>query len=932
MEKPQWIWIPGGGEDKNEFVCFRRSLPADRTLTTFKTLQISADSRYFLYLNGQFYGTGPGRCWPQTPWMDSYSLDDAYSRDQNLHIAVLVWHYGTSTSQYIHDTPGLSVRIIDESGKTGLVTDGSWKCARHSAYRQEVPRINISQPWMEDFDSRAFPYDWMMPDFYDAEWLPAQNVSSRFKSRIPRRSRIPLLQSEIKTPAALLRQRTINSSGQGIRIDYREAFYPGDTSTEDKLHIGFLVTCLLSAIEQSVTLTLLDRKWPLEIESIYVNGILYEILPEKNEVSIPLQKGDNLFTMDLSGAWQRLWVDLHFQAEAPLTFASPLPNMEIPFAAFGPIESISIGNIVCSDGYDLDKNHPDYRSIQSCGHPEELIPFKRLVSPGIQVFQDLPKHLSFGAVPTSPDFKELSPVRKIIIPYFPSGDGELLLDMGEEVSGFLELTLESQEEATLDILFFEYLKPGDIPEIPADLDTSLRLTTGGCPVRFRSVLRRGFRYMLVIIRSEAEVILSDLQVDQSLYPFTVIGSFSCSDPTLNMIDEICVRTLKLCREDSYVDSPAFEQALWLGDVKAMAGSNNLVFGDIKITENSLLLAADSLKETSLPDCHLPAGIHLQLTAWSLFWILTATEHISGNPSVSFEGEIYPALSQTLYHFISLINPDGLLETAAWNMLDWGGMETPYRGLIAHQNALLVKALVETAALPSALKRDRKTFTDTASSLRRAINHTFWSEDHHAYRDCMRDDGSPSPVFSIPTNLMMLYSHCVTDERQVKVKEFVLNPPEGTVLCGSPFLAGFLLDFLFQEGFTDQALNQIRTLWGSMLEEGSTTCWETFKGFYKDRLTRSYCHGWSCMPAELFRRYILGFTSTPGKHKVNLISPQPGTLKAAEGTIPLPEGLCSISWQIRDNLFDCTVIHPSGYEALIRIPEGLQTGRLELREG
>lgn len=128
--------------------------------------------------------------------------------------------------------------------------------------------------------------------------------------------------------------------------------------------------------------------------------------------------------------------------------------------------------------------------------------------------------------------------------------------------------------------------------------------------------------------------------------------------------------------------------------------------------------------------------------------------------------------------------------------------------------------------------------------------------------------------------------------------------------------------MFQENRSEEALRRIRSLWGPMVEEGSSTCWETFRGFYKDRLTRSYCHGWSCSPSELLRRHILGVPEEAGRRADLVLSPISAGLTFAEGSVPLPEGRLEVSWKIEGGCFFCTVETPPNYRVEVIPPPEL----------
>ena len=129
---------------------------------------------------------------------------------------------------------------------------------------------------------------------------------------------------------------------------------------------------------------------------------------------------------------------------------------------------------------------------------------------------------------------------------------------------------------------------------------------------------------------------------------------------------------------------------------------------------------------------------------------------------------------------------------------------------------------------------------------------------------------------------------------------------------------FYYDFLFEEGFGKMAVAGIKTQWSPMLEHGS--CWETFKGFYKDRLTRSYCHAWSSAPSYLFGAYILGIKPLlPGFAKIQ-IAPVPAGLKHAKGIVPIPAGNVYVEWRIKEQSFFCTITLPASIEYVFKAPE------------
>ena len=173
-----WIWLAKKDRDKNSYALFRRSIDL-KSIPKTATVDITADSRYELYINKSFVGHGPVRSWP-SPWpVDSYDIRHLLHAGDN-QIEILVTHFGISTFQYLHDDPGLIAQLkLDDQT---IVTDATWQAAAHSSYLWPAPRITCQQAWEEQFDARQYPND---SDFAPAKILrPAgQSPHDKFEPR-----------------------------------------------------------------------------------------------------------------------------------------------------------------------------------------------------------------------------------------------------------------------------------------------------------------------------------------------------------------------------------------------------------------------------------------------------------------------------------------------------------------------------------------------------------------------------------------------------------------------------------------------------------------------------------------------------------------------------------------------------------------------------
>lgn len=898
-----WIWDRSDEYEKNVWLCFRKAFVARGVASA--QLSISADARYTVSIDGNPVGRGPGRYWPFSIEVDPYEVT-RFLQDGEHVLAVEVNHYGTSTSQYIHQPGGLFAQLDLElvSGERQTICSGeTFRCLRCDAFLQNTSRVNVSQPYVEAYDARKMDERWKRPGFDDGNWplcVPAQDAAQKKAAMTPRD--IPSLAERRTYPRAVLRKRWTQPRGTGVTVDFGRAFYPNDTSTADKLQIGYLATSIHSDEERTCRFTLASKMWPFKPERFSVNGVVTVLDADQRSSEIRLRKGENLFLLDVSGAYQRYYIDLQFDCEG-ISFR--VEEYHCRFVGIGPFDHAVIGNIVCAEGFHVNWDDPRYQAAIHARSFEELRPYRALIRPidetdidddNIKTKACFQSVIQRHAVWTEDQHMAVpNGACSVVLPSLY--DTEYLVDFGTEVSGFVSIDLEAAAGTTVDLLGFEYL--GDAPEIPDDLNNSMRYIAGGGRAGYTFHRRAGFRYLLLTVRaSAAPSRIYEVSVLESNYPAAQAGSFRCSDETLNSIWQISKNALRLCMEDVFVDCPAFEQAYWIGDAYLTALYQFYVYGNAEIAKRSLRMAGQSLRRSRLPECHVPAGVSFVLSTWSLLWALAASEYYQYTGDLDFEREIYPAVRQTLDEFLRFRNTDGLLEIDAWNMLDWSGMDTPYHGVVTHLNGFLVRVL-RAAADMARRAGDTETaerYPLQADGISRAINAHLWDDARQAYVDCARD-GAKSGVVSLLTQAVLWLCGCVPEDRKPAVLRLLDDEPAYAVGFGTPFACFFLYEVLASRGRFDELIDDIRRRWSVMLAHGATTCWETFIGFYQERLTRSYCHAWSAVPCYMFGRYVLGVVPTaPGFSRIR-IEPHGCGLRAAEGAVPTPRGIIFVSWSM-----------------------------------
>ena len=168
----KWIWDKENLTEKNVWMCFNKKVTLDK-IPKELIAHISADSKYWLYINGEtvvFEGNvkrGPDK---NSGYYDSIDIAPFLKKGEN-SICALVWYWDNETS-YSYSGSGQGGFLFEaESKDITIISDKSWKVKRNGAY----------------VDSALYPPNYRLPEYsvyYDARedmsnWLnQAYDVSS----------------------------------------------------------------------------------------------------------------------------------------------------------------------------------------------------------------------------------------------------------------------------------------------------------------------------------------------------------------------------------------------------------------------------------------------------------------------------------------------------------------------------------------------------------------------------------------------------------------------------------------------------------------------------------------------------------------------------------------------------------------------------------
>jgi hypothetical protein len=921
--KAKWIWIRDNGELKtlkNIYLCARRVFYVPEDVKA-ANLRITADARYFLFVNGKRVGNGPIRGWQHSWFYDAYDLTPYLQAGVQNVLAVLVWQPGETTFQYPLGRGGLLAQldIVTNGGQEITVaTDRNWLVKTSEAYDQRTPRISVQQGFVEHYDAKK-DLGWTAQPFDDSNWTHATELGDvgvePWKRLVPRP--IPFLTSEPSYPVRVARVRVVKPPRIVHSFDLRPNFLEGDRLSNVHEITGIALTVVRVPEAREVKVTILSGAW-LATHNIRVNGEDVSSV-DRNTATLRLNKGENLVAFDVTASYHDWWFTTVWDAD--LEFKSPTGKEGVIWVTAGPFSS---------------REEEGFRLVWGSKSPEDIkaSPHVKPVSSEHEASDN-----AFARVVFSRELEEKARVENIgalclpneeIASIYPAeqGDVELLIDFGREVVGFLDFELSAPKDVVLDFYGFEAMHPRDDGGFDVQhtfgLNNVLRYRTREGWQSYTSVVRRGYRYLVLTARfprgERTPLRIKFVRCLLNTYPYEELGDFVCNDWELNEIWRMCRYTLRLCSEDTYVDCPAYEQTFWVGDARNEALVAYATYGGYQLARRCWLLAGESLFRSPLVESQVPSGWQNVLTAWSLLWVWACEEYYRYTGDEEFLREVYPYIAKQMYNIAErFIRADGLFEIEAWNMLDWAPMDTPGAGVVSHQNAMLVEAYRRSAKMARWLGKedDAVRFEALAERVKQAINEHLWDDKRGAYVDSIHADGKRSDTFSVQTQTIIYLCDAATEARKRIIRDHIYGRPDNFVWFGSPFALFFLMEAYAEDGEVQRILDLVRREWGAMIDYGATTAWETLSP-----QTRSHCHAWSAGPAFFLSSYVLGIrmkeTGECGVKKV-LVAPEPSDLKWARGRFPTKGGEVSVRWEKADREFTIWLALPCASSGDVVLP-------------
>jgi len=506
---------------------------------------------------------------------------------------------------------------------------------------------------------------------------------------------------------------------------------------------------------------------------------------------------------------------------------------------------------------------------------------------------------------------------------FASGGVYIVLDMGREEAGLLEIELDTNAGAIVDVGWGEHLDDLRVRTHVDQRNFGIRYVCKDGRQTFTNYyLRVAGRYLQLHVTGVTEkFILHYAGLRPTEYPVRQRGTYQSPDRLMNQTYLTSIRTLQLCMHEHYEDCPWREQALYANDGRNQALAGYYAFGEYAFPAISFELLAKGMKDDGYMEICAPAVVGLTIPSFSMVWFLAVGDYWRFSGDLDYVKKMMPYVKKMMDTHLSQLQDsfmgckDGKYY---WHFYDWvDGMASwpvddgSNRGRIdAPLNLFFCMALDESAKMASLCGQsdDAKKYQAAADAIRSRFHDMFWNDQEKAYATYRRTQGKDH--FAELTQSLAILSGAAPAPIAAALKERLIQDNSGlvqTTISQSLYVFEALLTE--KEKYGQWVYDKITRDWGHMLFNGATSFWETLKAGWDFDNAGSLCHGWSAIPVYLLASYVLGIRPLePGFRRFS-VDPIRNILPCASGEVPTPFGTIKIKWEKQGSKTVYELSHP-----------------------
>lgn len=465
-----------------------------------------------------------------------------------------------------------------------------------------------------------------------------------------------------------------------------------------------------------------------------------------------------------------------------------------------------------------------------------------------------------------------------------------------------------------------------------------------------------------------EFILRDAGFISSQYPVRLRGSFRCGDKRIDQIVRLSLEHAMVSMSDTYVDTPGREDGQWLEDARLRAQLAAQWFGDVKLRQVLLRLAAQS--QTTNGHLHPFPPSNYPITAnadWAAEWVGALYDDYLWTGETARVRQYWPQVVAWWNTVLQNVDAHGLWrDNRVFADIRIGVHPAPGQSS-GIASAQIIQRLSLSIAMAKAIDEN-----DQAAK---------WQKSYEVMRSAFRKDHIIAGTNDVPLHVddvadptnstvrrgysqaaqaMAVESGLLNQTEAIESLDHAFPAPDGSPSAGvdrwnNPTYLYRSLDALTIAGFSNRAVRHLlerfapylpgdphnpnplvlQGRWGGPLPE----YWISRKDLKlpddtlnpAQPIDPSGSHGWNSVALVWLHDSLLGVTiASPGGARIR-IHPDAAGLRYVEGTTVTPKGDVFISW--KPWLPSLLVRIPAGTEAEIVLPAKLvdlvSNGRLRI---
>ena len=519
--------------------------------------------------------------------------------------------------------------------------------------------------------------------------------------------------------------------------------------------------------------------------------------------------------------------------------------------------------------------------------------------------------------------------------------GKTLVDFGQNLVGWVRLTVQGPAGTEITVRHAEVLENGELGTRPlrTALATDRYILSGDQDTFEPTFTFHGFRYA-EITGWPGELRAEDLTAVAIGSTLNRIGTFRTSDPMLNQFHSNVVWGMRGNFLAVPTDCPQRDERLgWTGDIAAFAPTAAFLYDvDSFLSDWLADLALEQAHHDGIIPYVVPDALKFlerpaafpepdSTAIWSDagVWVPWTLYQAYGDEQVLRNQ--FDSMAAHVRRVRSLLSPNGLWDTG-FQFGDWLDPDAPPddparakadTGVVATASAYRSATIVAETAGILGRQADQAEFAELAASLRGAFNQHY-VDGGRVFSDC-----TTVYALAIVFGLLDAADETVAGDRLAE-----LSAQAGyrisTGFAGTPFIT----DALTKTGHVDDAykllLERECPSWLYPITMGATTVWERWDSMLPDGTINpgqmtSFNHYALGAVADWMHRVVGGIAPlAPGYSKV-LIAPQPGGgLTEAETELETPRGRIAVRWAVSDGQFAVDVDLPEGVGGVLRLPD------------